>query len=106
MTPLVALSSIRTRSTELTRSRSTPVGSNCSCSRSGSSRPDRHDARGLPRGSPLMASEHDAVPDGTAERVALWRAMHLQVDAPPPVFTDEIGLQLAAPDEGWQARPD
>ncbi|WP_235214729.1 MULTISPECIES: class I SAM-dependent methyltransferase [Rhodococcus] len=32
--------------------------------------------------------------------------MHLQVDAPPHVLVDEIGLQLAAPDEGWRARPD
>lgn len=39
-------------------------------------------------------------------RVALWRALHVQVDAPPHVLEDEIGLQLAAPDEGWQHRPD
>ncbi|MDV7089575.1 class I SAM-dependent methyltransferase [Rhodococcus opacus] len=32
--------------------------------------------------------------------------MHVQVDAPPHVLVDEIGLQLAAPDEGWRARPD
>jgi methyltransferase (TIGR00027 family) len=45
-------------------------------------------------------------PDGTAVRVALWRAMHAQVDAPPHVLEDEIGLQLAAPDDGWRDRPD
>jgi methyltransferase (TIGR00027 family) len=45
-------------------------------------------------------------PDSTAERVALWRAMHVQVDAPPHVLVDEIGLHLAAPDEGWRTRPD
>ena len=28
----------------------------------------------------------------TAVRVALWRAMHVQVDPPPHVFEDEIGL--------------
>lgn len=39
-------------------------------------------------------------------RVALWRALHIQVDAAPHVLVDEIGLQLAAPDEGWRARPD
>ena len=39
-------------------------------------------------------------------RVALWRAMHVQVDPPPHVLDDEIGLQLAAPDEGWRSRPD
>src|SRR5438067_11239728 len=55
------------------------------------------------------ASVHDqrtAVADSTAVRVALWRAMHVQVDAPPHVFEDEIGLRLAAPDEGWRRRPD
>jgi methyltransferase (TIGR00027 family) len=44
--------------------------------------------------------------DPTAVRVALWRAMHVQVDAPPHVLDDEIGLQLAGPDEGWRLRPD
>ena len=39
-------------------------------------------------------------------RVALWRAMHVQLDPPPHVLEDEIGLQLAAPDEGWRRRPD
>src|SRR5207302_914672 len=36
----------------------------------------------------------------------LWRAIHTQVDPPPYVFEDEVGLRLAAPDEGWQRRPD
>ncbi|MEU8781089.1 class I SAM-dependent methyltransferase [Streptomyces sp. NPDC048637] len=53
-----------------------------------------------------MADEQNEVPDSTAVRVALWRAMHVQVDPPPHVFEDETGLQLAAPDEGWQRRPD
>jgi methyltransferase (TIGR00027 family) len=53
-----------------------------------------------------MAGEQAEVPDTTAVRVALWRAMHVQVDQPPHVLEDEIGLQLAAPDEDWQARPD
>ena len=39
-------------------------------------------------------------------RVALWRALHVQVDPPPHVLEDEIGLELAAPDEGWRDRPD
>jgi len=38
-----------------------------------------------------------AAPDSTAVRVALWRAMHLQVDSPPHVLDDEIGLRLVAP---------
>ncbi|HEX3946821.1 MAG TPA: class I SAM-dependent methyltransferase [Acidimicrobiales bacterium] len=44
--------------------------------------------------------------DSTAERVALWRAMHVLVDQPPHVLVDEIGLQLAAPPEGWRDRGD
>ena len=45
-------------------------------------------------------------PDSTALRVALWRAMHVQVDPPPHVIEDEVGLRLAAPEEGWRSRPD
>ncbi|HVN48593.1 MAG TPA: class I SAM-dependent methyltransferase [Bacteroidota bacterium] len=45
-------------------------------------------------------------PNSTAVRVALWRALHVQIDAPPHIFEDEIGLQLAAPPDGWQQRPD
>jgi methyltransferase (TIGR00027 family) len=44
--------------------------------------------------------------DNTAVRVALWRALHVQVDPPPHVLEDEIGLQLAAPDDDWRRRPD
>src|SRR5437588_1767181 len=54
-------------------------------------------------------SRHDkpaAAADSTAVRVALWRAMHVQVDPPPHVLEDEIGLRLAAPDDGWRRRPD
>ena len=47
-----------------------------------------------------------AAPDSTAMRVALWRAMHVQVDAPPHVIEDEIGLKLVAPEDGWRQRPD
>jgi methyltransferase (TIGR00027 family) len=42
----------------------------------------------------------------TAVRVALWRALHVLVDAPPHVLEDEVGLQLVAPDDGWRARGD
>jgi methyltransferase (TIGR00027 family) len=45
-------------------------------------------------------------PDSTAVRTALWRALHLEVDAPPHVLEDRIGLQLAAPDPDWRQRPD
>ena len=47
-----------------------------------------------------------AAPDSTSVRVALWRAMHVQVDSPPHVIEDEIGLKLVAPDDGWRSRPD
>lgn len=53
-----------------------------------------------------MREELLPVPDSTAVRVALWRALHLEVDAPPPVFRDAIGLALAAPEDGWRDRPD
>jgi methyltransferase (TIGR00027 family) len=53
----------------------------------------------MPDHKPLTA-------DPTAVRVALWRALHVEVDAPPHVLEDEIGLQLADPDEGWRGRPD
>lgn len=44
--------------------------------------------------------------DPTAVRVALWRALHVELDAPPHVLEDTTGLRLAAPDEGWRLRPD
>ena len=53
-----------------------------------------------------MADEQTAAADSTAVRVALWRAMHVQVDPPPHVLEDEIGLRLAAPDEAGAERPD
>jgi methyltransferase (TIGR00027 family) len=51
---------------------------------------------------------NDAIPmpDSTAVRVALWRALHAQIDPPPHVFADEVGLRLVAPEEGWRNRPD
>jgi methyltransferase (TIGR00027 family) len=45
-------------------------------------------------------------PENTAVRVALWRALHVEIDAPPHVLADVVGLQLVAPDEGWRDRPD
>lgn len=45
-------------------------------------------------------------PEHTAARVALWRALHVQVDAPPHVLSDEIGLKLLAPDDDRRRRPD
>ena len=53
-----------------------------------------------------MHDQRSVAPDSTAVRVALWRAMHVQVDPPPHVFADEIGFQLAAREDGWRRRPD
>ena len=53
-----------------------------------------------------MSDKQLPAPDNTAVRVALWRALHVEVDSPPHVFEDEIGLKLAAPDDGWRSRPD
>jgi methyltransferase (TIGR00027 family) len=53
-----------------------------------------------------MADEQSATPDSTAVRVALWRALHVQADAPPHVLADEIGLRLADPGDGWRSRGD
>ena len=54
----------------------------------------------------LRERQQIAAPENTAVRVALWRALHVQVDPPPHVFEDEVGLKLVAPEEGWQSRPD
>jgi methyltransferase (TIGR00027 family) len=50
--------------------------------------------------------ETTARPDSSAVRTALWRALHAQVDEPPHLIEDEIGLALAAPEAGWRDRPD
>jgi methyltransferase (TIGR00027 family) len=51
-------------------------------------------------------SHATATPDSTAVRTALWRALHTEVDAPPHVLDDRIGLQLVAPEPDWRERPD
>jgi len=53
-----------------------------------------------------MHATQQPMPDNTAVRVALWRALHVEVDSPPHVFEDVVGLALAAPAEGWRDRPD
>ena len=53
-----------------------------------------------------MPDQTTEAPDSTAVRVALWRALHVQIDPPPHVIEDEVGLKLAAPDDGWRRRPD
>ncbi|HEY6082230.1 MAG TPA: class I SAM-dependent methyltransferase, partial [Chitinophagaceae bacterium] len=54
----------------------------------------------------MEQSKQITEPDNTAVRTALWRAMHIQVDAKPYILEDEVGLKLIAPNEGWQQRPD
>src|SRR5215467_10647146 len=53
-----------------------------------------------------MTNAPPAAPDHTAERVALWRAIHVESDPAPHVLEDLVGLQLAAPDAHWRSRPD
>lgn len=52
-----------------------------------------------------MALETEA-PENTAERTALWRALHIEADPKPHVIEDVIGLKLLAPSLGWRERPD
>src|SRR5262245_36538613 len=54
----------------------------------------------------VMPHESDLMPDSTAARVALWRALHVEIDPPPHVLEDVIGRKLLAPDEGWRRRGD
>ena len=56
--------------------------------------------------SPVSQDDEIVAPDSTAVRVALWRALHVEIDPPPHVFEDKIGLQLIAPDKDWRQRPD
>lgn len=53
-----------------------------------------------------MNDELDTAPDSTAARVALWRALHAEIDPPPHVLEDRIGLQLLAPGPDWRGRGD
>jgi methyltransferase (TIGR00027 family) len=53
-----------------------------------------------------VADEQAVAPESSAVRVALWRALHVQIDSPPHVLEDEIGLRLAAPEHGWRQRGD
>lgn len=53
-----------------------------------------------------MPEKQTLAPESTAARVALWRALHLQIDAAPHVFEDELGLKLLNPEEGWEKRGD
>lgn len=54
----------------------------------------------------VMSNKQVVAPDNTAVRTALWRALHVEFDAPPHVFEDTVGVLLAAPDDDWRSRPD
>jgi methyltransferase (TIGR00027 family) len=47
-----------------------------------------------------------AEPDQTAVRTALWRALHVELDAPPHILVDDLALRLADPPAGWRDRGD
>lgn len=53
-----------------------------------------------------MATEKTETPDNTAVRVALWRALHAEIDPAPHVIEDLLGVRLAAPDDAWRRRGD
>jgi methyltransferase (TIGR00027 family) len=53
-----------------------------------------------------MEIEHVEGPEDTAARVALWRALHVELDSPPHVLADSVGLALLAPGDSWRDRPD
>jgi methyltransferase (TIGR00027 family) len=54
----------------------------------------------------MTQDKHIAEPDNTAVGVALWRALHVELDPPPHVLEDVVGLKLVAPEDGWRNRPD
>jgi hypothetical protein len=41
-----------------------------------------------------MNDKQDGAPDSKAARVALWCALHVEIDPPPHVLEEEIGLKL------------
>jgi len=52
-----------------------------------------------------MTEPASVAPEHTAVRVALWRALHAQIDPAPHVLQDEIGLKLVG-EAHWRDRPD
>lgn len=52
-----------------------------------------------------MADRHPVAPEHTAVRVALWRALHAEIDPEPHVLRDQIGAKLVA-EENWRSRQD
>lgn len=54
----------------------------------------------------MEQNKNVAQPNTTAVRVALWRALHAQIDPRPHIIEDEVGFQLVSPDNDWRQRPD
>jgi methyltransferase (TIGR00027 family) len=51
-------------------------------------------------------TQSTSAPDSTAVRTALWRALHVELDTPPHVLDDTLGLRLADPEPDWRSRGD
>lgn len=51
-------------------------------------------------------SQKNEIPNSTATRVALWRALHLLKDTSPHLLKDDLALELVRPDPLWMERPD
>ncbi len=49
----------------------------------------------------MKLNKENIEPDNTAVRTALWRALHVQADANPHIFEDEIGMKLIAPPDDY-----
>jgi methyltransferase (TIGR00027 family) len=73
---------------------------------SGGSRPLENPALNNRKGASMGEASRGAGPDSTAARVALWRALHVEIDPPPHVLHDTVGLQLLAPPSDWLRRGD
>jgi len=52
-----------------------------------------------------MMADEEIAPEVTAMRVARWRALHLQLDPPPHLIKDTVGLRLIGPRRGWNRMP-
>lgn len=52
-----------------------------------------------------MNKAYVVAPEHTAVRTALWRALHVQIDPAPHIFTDEVGEKIIG-EENWKNRPD
>lgn len=53
----------------------------------------------------MVSKSQIVAPEHTAVRTSLWRALHLQIDSAPHIFSDDIGAKIVG-EEGWQNRPD